>query len=204
MKDFYKFKPSFSILQAQYIVLKEGSFLRYKSSQLIKKGVFMAKNKSNPLANYQSKRNFEKTPEPDGIIFGELKKPIFVVQRHDASHLHFDFRIESQGVLKSWALPKGLPEKIGERRLAIETEDHPIAYADFHGTIPKGNYGAGTVEIFDEGFYTNLKESTIEHAYRDGEITIQLHGSVLQDNYALIKTDYEPNSWIMIKMKKGK
>lgn len=161
----------------------------------------MAKNKNNPLANYESKRNFEKTPEPQGVIFGELKKPIFVVQRHDASHLHFDFRIESQGVLKSWALPKGLPDT-GERRLAIETEDHPIEYAKFEGTIPKGNYGAGSVEIFDEGFYTNLKEGTIEQSYRNGEISIQLHGNILQGKYTLIKTDYEPNSWIMVKMKK--
>lgn len=164
----------------------------------------MSKNKSNQLSGYQSKRNFEKTTEPIGRPQIEHKKPIFVVQRHAASHLHFDFRLESQGVLKSWALPKGLPENTGDRRLAIATEDHPLEYASFSGTIPAGNYGAGTVEIYDEGYYLNLKPHALERDIRNGEITIELHGSILQDRYALIKTDYEPNSWIMIKMKKEK
>ena len=126
----------------------------------------MAKAK---LAEYRKKRDPKKTPEPFGSK-KRGKKPIFVVQRHDARRLHYDFRLERNGALASWAVPKGPPLEPGQQHLAVHVEDHPIEYGSFEGEIPKGQYGAGTVEIWDNGTYDLVEEK------RDGGLTVRLHG----------------------------
>lgn len=151
------------------------------------------------LEEYKKKRNFKKTPEP--IISKKPKKIIFVVQKHDARRLHYDFRIQIKNVLKSWAVPEGVP-KDGEKKLAIETEDHPLSYAKFHGIIPEGNYGAGTVEIQDSGTFENLRKITLEESYKEGKIEILLKGKKFNGKYALINTKFNknPKNWLLIKM----
>jgi len=131
------------------------------------------------LKTYQEKRKFKKTPEPEGKILNTSKNR-FVVQEHWASHHHFDFRLEIEGVLKSWAVPKGVPEEKGVKRLAIQTEDHPVAYINFEGKIPKGNYGAGEVKVFDKGEYEPIKRTK-------NNIIFKLKGKKLKGNYCLIK-----------------
>jgi len=159
------------------------------------------------LALYKNKRNFNETPEPSGkkIKKKSHKKPVFVVQKHDASHLHYDFRLEIDGTLKSWAIPKGPSTNPHEKRLAIETEDHPIEYARFEGIIPEGNYGAGTVVIWDKGTFDNIKTHDnnpvpLNNSYHNGQIEVFLHGKKLHGGYALIKTDQD-NKWLLIKMR---
>lgn len=154
------------------------------------------------LKDYKQKRKFEKTTEPEGTV-KTTGKNIFVVQKHDASSLHYDFRIEFNGVLKSWAVPKGPSTNPSQRRLAIETEDHPIDYAEFEGVIPEGEYGAGEVIIWDFGSYENITEKngtpvSLEKAYNDGHITISLKGKRLKGGYALIKMKRK-GQWLLIK-----
>src|SRR5262245_60641973 len=104
------------------------------------------------LQRYKQKRNFRATPEPEGKVKSRKRSALtFVIQKHDATRLHYDFRLELEGVLKSWAVPKGIPTKKGDRRLAMHVEDHPKDYGDFEGIIPEGNYGAGSVMVWDTG-----------------------------------------------------
>jgi len=144
------------------------------------------------LKKYWQKRDFSKTPEPKGKIMRN-EKDRFVVQEHWATHHHFDFRLEMEGVLKSWAVPKGVPEKKGVKRLAIMTEDHPISYLNFSGVIPEGLYGAGTVKIFDKGKYKLIEKT-------ENRITFELKGKKLKGNYTLIKFR-KHNQWLLFKTK---
>ncbi len=131
------------------------------------------------------------------------KEKIFVIQKHKATHLHYDFRLEVNGKLKSWAVPKEPPKVSGEKRLAVHVEDHPLSYANFEGTIPEGNYGAGTVEIWDKGKYQNLKEISMEKAFQEGKIEIKLEGKKMKGNYALIRTKLggKDKNWLLFKIK---
>ncbi|TXT57070.1 MAG: DNA ligase D, 3'-phosphoesterase domain protein [Promethearchaeota archaeon] len=155
------------------------------------------------LEEYKKKRDFGKTQEPEGRQ-KSTGKNIFVVQKHKATRLHYDLRLEMNGILKSWAVPKGPSLNPKDKRLAIETEDHPIEYATFEGTIPENNYGAGTVIIWDKGIYknTNIKEEklvSLEKSYEQGHIIIELLGDKLQGEFALIKMKGQKNKWLLIK-----
>jgi len=163
------------------------------------------------LADYKKKRDFKKTTEPEDeeISFDWAEgQPVFVIQKHQASSLHYDFRIEVDGVLKSWAVPKGPSTDPSVKRLAVPTEDHPLGYADFEGVIPEGEYGGGTMIIWDRGTYRNLKEAdehgevpSLEEQIEDGHVTIWLAGEKLQGGYALIRTGKgEKARWLLIKM----
>src|SRR6056297_1937199 len=152
----------------------------------------MAENKK--LKYYHQKRDFEQTSEPkESSKNASGEKPIFVIQKHDASNLHYDFRLQVGDVLKSWAVPKGASTHPSEKRLALETEDHPLDYADFEGIIPEGQYGAGVVIVWDTGTYENTSEKkgeklSMEEAVEKGHITVTLHGAKLTGGYALIGT----------------
>lgn len=159
------------------------------------------------LDNYFSKRDFSKTPEPQGNSRTHGESPIFVIQKHDATSLHYDFRLEVGGVLKSWAVPKGPATDPAKRRLAIPTEDHPLDYADFEGMIPEGEYGAGPMIVWDAGTYRNLKSEktdnpqTMEEAIQAGKVEIWLQGKKLKGGYALIRTGQGDDArWLLIKM----
>ncbi len=134
-------------------------------------------------------------------------QPIFVIQKHDARTLHYDFRLEVDGVLKSWAVPKGPSTDPRTRRLAVAVEDHPLDYADFEGRIPNGEYGAGAVLVWDRGTYRNLRAEDDEpvsmaEALRDGRVAVWLEGEKLRGGYALIRTGKgDDNRWLLIKMK---
>jgi DNA ligase D-like protein (predicted 3'-phosphoesterase) len=155
------------------------------------------------LQKYQKKRDFLKTPEPRGNVKRGRRKSIFVVQQHEARSDHFDFRLEVENVLKSWAVPKGIPLKQAERHLAVETEDHPLEYATFEGRIPKGEYGAGKVKIWDTGHYRNIRGIDIKESLKNGQIEVNLEGRKLKGNYALIRTSFNdnPKNWLLIKMR---
>lgn len=143
------------------------------------------------LSEYQGKRQFNKTPEPKGQVGGKDTSR-FVIHRHQARHLHYDLRLEMEGVLKSWAVPKGVPLEPGLRRLAVQVEDHPIDYIDFAGEIPEGQYGAGTVEIWDSGkFELSKKEANY--------LEFTLHGEKLSGDYVLVHTNGK--NWLLIKRK---
>jgi bifunctional non-homologous end joining protein LigD len=159
-----------------------------------------------PLKTYRGKRDFQRTPEPKGKTKKRAKKTIFVVQQHAARSNHFDFRLEMGGVLKSWAVPKGMPIKVAEKHLAVETEDHPLDYAVFEGKIPKGEYGAGKVKIWDKGSYRNIRKISIKESYENGQIEVALNGRKLKGRYALIQTKFNnnPKNWLLIKMREDK
>lgn len=154
------------------------------------------------LSEYVKKRNFKKTSEPKPSLSSKHKKLIYVIQKHDARRLHFDFRLELKGVLKSWAVPKGMPVNPKDKRLAVMTEDHPLAYANFEGRIPEGQYGAGTVEIWDKGNYVNItvkneKLKDLENAITEGHFTIYLKGEKLEGTYSFTKL--KDKNWIVVK-----
>jgi bifunctional non-homologous end joining protein LigD len=147
------------------------------------------------LSEYKRKRDPKATPEPFGSRKGKTKEPIFVVQRHDARSLHYDFRLEKDGTLLSWAVPKGVPLEPGEQHLAVHVEDHPLEYATFEGEIPKGQYGAGTVEIWDSGSYELLEEK------KNGGLTVRLHGTKLQGTWALVPAHLsgDEKNWLIVR-----
>jgi DNA ligase D-like protein (predicted 3'-phosphoesterase) len=161
-------------------------------------------SKPDPLRRYKEKRDFTETPEPAPKVEEGGGDPIFVVQKHDASNLHYDLRIESGGVLKSWAVPKGPSMDPKVRRLAVPTEDHPMAYADFEGVIPEGHYGAGTVIVWDRGTYRNTKgkDASTEKNLEEGHATLWLEGEKLKGSFALIRTrGGDKPRWLFFKMK---
>ena len=151
------------------------------------------------LKTYKAKRNFKKTTEPSSrtpMARKKSKGKIFVIHKHDATHLHYDLRLEMDGVLKSWAVPKEPPREKGTKRLGIQVEDHPLGYATFKGRIPEGLYGAGTVEIWDSGSY-ELKNKD------EKKIELVLRGKKMKGNYVLVKTSYgnkPEKSWLFFKI----
>jgi bifunctional non-homologous end joining protein LigD len=150
---------------------------------------------SQKLSEYERKRDPEKTPEPFGGKKRKTKEPVFVVQRHDARRLHYDFRLERGGALASWAVPKGVPLEPGQQHLAVHVEDHPLEYATFEGEIPKGEYGAGTVEIWDHGTYELLEEK------RNGGLTVRLRGERLNGVWALVpaRLSGDEKNWLILR-----
>src|SRR5579863_5831036 len=168
-----------------------------------------------PLEEYKRKRRFEETPEPPPKL--EKKSGHrFVVQKHRATRLHYDFRLEMEGVLKSWAVPKGPSLDPADKRLAMQVEDHPVSYFDFEGTIPEGNYGAGTVMVWDVGTWEPLSPQLVKGKYvtatdaeasamlRKGDFKIRLHGQRLKGDFALIhmrarRPGSKGTEWLLIK-----
>jgi bifunctional non-homologous end joining protein LigD len=159
------------------------------------------------LETYKQKRHFDTTPEPRPHLGKTHRRPIFVVQEHHASRLHYDFRLEADGVLKSWAVPKQPSLNPAIKRLAVQVEDHPLEYANFSGAIPAGQYGAGLVHIWDKGTYENvlarkLHPQSIAEGINAGHLEVQLHGRKLKGNFALIRIARrgQKASWLLIKM----
>ena len=155
------------------------------------------------LAEYKAKRDFRKTAEPKGSK--PLPKAVrgasrFVIQKHDASRLHYDFRLQMEGVLRSWAVPKGLPWKKGEKHLAVEVEDHPIEYETFEGVIPEGNYGGGTVMVWDRGAYYVYGEQPAT-SFREGKLHLVLDGKKARGEWTLVRIrgDEQKNQWLILK-----
>jgi bifunctional non-homologous end joining protein LigD len=150
-----------------------------------------------PLKDYVKKRRFDKTPEPRGTIASRSQR-LFVIQKHRASALHYDFRLEADGVLKSWAVPKGPSLDPADKRLAMEVEDHPVEYGSFEGIIPEGEYGGGTVMLWDTGTY-EPETDDVAKALRAGELRFTLRGKKLQGGWVLVHTD--GRRWLLIKRK---
>lgn len=159
------------------------------------------------LSRYNLKRDFNSTPEPKNGVEKSKKEFIFVVQKHAASQLHYDFRLEMDGVLKSWTIPKGPSMNSEVKRLAIMVEDHPYAYKDFEGTIPEGNYGAGTVIVWDNGTYsltggqkTESVEDQFKSGLQNGHLGFILDGKKLKGEFALVKLKIkQKDAWLLIK-----
>jgi len=153
------------------------------------------------LKRYKNKRNFKKTPEPQASRLKKNRESlIYVIQRHQASHLHFDLRLEEGGVLRSWAIPKTPPAEEGVKRLAVHVEDHPLGYEKFEGTIPEGQYGAGKVEIWDKGSYVLLEKSPLKRV-------IEIRGKKIKGKYCLLKLksqEKDDKNWLFFKLKEKK
>ena len=159
--------------------------------------------------NYKEKRDFDKTDEPKGSIKESSgDKPIFVIQKHDATQIHYDFRIEIDGTLKSWSVPKGPSTDPSEKQMAIPTGDHPLEYADFEGVIPEDEYGGGTVMIWDKGTFENIKKDdegnpmSLKKSYEILTIEIRLKGEKIEGGYALVEMESGKmeGNWLLIKM----
>ena len=164
-------------------------------------------NKKGYLTTYRKRRDFKKTKEPSGSAktTSRSKLPIFVIQKHAASHLHFDFRLQIGKVLVSWAVPKGPSIDPRIKRLAIMTEDHPLAYAKFEGTIPEGEYGGGTVMLWDKGTYRNIKKENgklvpIKKCLNEGLVEIELKGKRLRGGFVLIRYRTGEKNWLLKKI----
>jgi bifunctional non-homologous end joining protein LigD len=160
------------------------------------------------LVKYKQKRNFEASPEPKGNAGKNTGTLIFVVQRHHASHLHYDFRLELNGTLKSWAVPKGPSLNPKDKRLAMMVEDHPIDYATFEGDIPAGNYGAGHVDVWDHGTYEPIDEdgeiispAVFAKDLAKGNIKFRMKGKLLKGDFALVNMKKDEKTWLLIKHK---
>src|SRR3954467_5525050 len=163
------------------------------------------------LSLYNKKRRFEETPEPKGKEKSSKGFLRFVIQKHDASHLHYDFRLEMEGVLKSWAVPKGPSLNPDDKRLAMMVEDHPYDYRDFEGIIPAGNYGGGTVIVWDEGTYEPLEGENLSRKEQEklllkqlyaGNLKFIMHGKKIKGEFALfLMKSRGERSWILMKKK---
>jgi DNA ligase D-like protein (predicted 3'-phosphoesterase) len=159
-------------------------------------------------AEYRRKRDFKRTPEPEGSSKRKSRGrwPLFVIQQHSARSMHFDFRLEADGALKSWAVPKGPSTNPRDKRLAMPTEDHPLEYIDFEGVIPKGEYGAGPVIIWDRGVYENRsvdkrgREISVAKAIDQGNVKVYLHGQKISGGYGLVRTGGGGRErWLLVK-----
>jgi bifunctional non-homologous end joining protein LigD len=190
------FAPALTLKQS----LKK-ALAAFQSSPAPKKGRLKGIGDGS-ISAYHAKRDFTQTSEPSGKSKTDGKKLLFVIQKHDASHLHYDFRLELDGVLKSWAVPKGPPADLQTKRLAMMVEDHPYDYAHFEGTIPTGNYGAGTVMVWDIGTWRNLGPEPHE-GLKSGKLHFQLEGKKLKGEWALVKMHGRRNSkgneWLLLK-----
>ena len=160
------------------------------------------------LSLYNKKRKFSETPEPEGKEKSSVKGLCFVIQKHDASHLHYDFRLEMKGVLKSWAVPKGPSLNPNDKRLAMMVEDHPYDYRTFEGIIPEGNYGGGTVIVWDEGTYEPMNGEGLDKKEQEklllkqlyaGDLKLLMHGKKIKGTYALFRLKKEEKSWLLVK-----
>jgi DNA ligase D-like protein (predicted 3'-phosphoesterase) len=197
-------KPKFVCEVAYQVVTKDlrlrmPRFQRLRTDKAPEDCTLDQLDKTQPLSEYAAKRNFRRTKEPtDKIPSTRRKGNIFVVQEHHSRRLHYDFRLEREGVLKSWAVPKGIPDDSEEKRLAVQTEDHPLEYARFEGEIPKGEYGAGKVIIWDKGSYQTK-------VWDQKMVEVILDGKKLQGRYVLVplKRAGEKN-WLMLKAKSKK
>ena len=149
------------------------------------------------LTEYKRKRKFDKTPEPGPKEKRTKTGRLFVVQKHRATQLHYDFRLEAEGVLKSWAVPKGPSLDPTVRRLAMQVEDHPVDYAKFEGVIPQGEYGGGTVMVWDYGTYKPENTADVGRALREGELKFSLNGKKLKGSWVLVRT--RDRQWLLIK-----
>ena len=159
------------------------------------------------LDTYREKRDFTKTAEPAGGDKSPRKRKghSYLIQKHEARNLHFDFRLEHEGVLKSWAIPRGPSMDPGDKRLAVRTEDHPLEYGKFEGSIPKGQYGGGTVMLWDEGTWEPIEDA--DEGFKDGKLKVFIHGKRLQGGFALVRLRSDTGrkqgkeNWLLIKEK---
>lgn len=202
-----------SIVHSKMTIYKKGTGVRMRKSTvlvlilLILGGCKYMSNPKKPLTQYHKKRDFNHTSEPRGSTTSKRKKDrqLFVVQKHAASHLHFDLRLEDRDVLLSWAVPKGPSLNPQEKRLAIQTEDHPLDYAHFEGIIPQGEYGGGTVMVWDIGTFELIQKDpkkpiTLTKALAQGHADFILYGKRLQGTFSLIHAkNFDPNHWLLIK-----